>query len=1129
MVSWAGDNKSFLIDANPPVIENLLPLDNFRTTISLINFSANVSDGVGLKNATLNIFNSTSNERVDFNLQDVLVGDVGTVSATQNYGGCYLEAYGYEYIFHVYAYKDIDGVRVYSENPQEIYFYDDYSYSPMYITLDWDDVSGAEGYRIFIVKDDYTGIVSDYYYIGQEEGYWYYLDTGDSYYDYNGGCDSISWEEFQAGIVPESSYQIDSGSNIHYFYDSENNAELNMSADLDDGLYYWYLDVYDVAGNLKTSEERSFTLDTTPPTITNITNISSIYSQRDLDPRINISINASVVDAFLEVDSVILQFYNGSWNNYTMSPDGTIYSANVSLNYNDYSNYTYNIWTNDTLGNLNTSINYQFYATWDCTWNITTTDLSAIGFDTTKNLGNITVINDGDDEYDDGDGCFIDFGIEYNTSSLQEFSFGHIINLFNFYPLKFNSSSNNGITPYSFSIGPKSNESISIWAIFPRGTSPLGGNEIPYVENPVLKLSSNIIDTIYNRSREIFSVEVIVAQPGAYLRTPVFENQTSTIVYLKEQNLSLISYTENIGGDGSANYTAYNVSLNFTIPNFLNYSNETNISSFFENISTSGIYYYNNISLIFNNETLRTAENGQYEVCSYTWGYENTSGNLSLINHAGNVEYLSSCYNVTFSCYETRDYIDVPACWPNDPDSVYCGNGYIDFGETCSSCAQDVGYCPTTPSSSSGGGGGGGGGASGGSFAKSEATFELVRGEAQEFYLEVDNKLSSPKKDITVKISGDNSEYFSIPSSIDYIAPNSKEELNVKITAPSYFPAGKYLIKFEFTGTIAGNTSSPFTETKFVTLTILEISRPKATELLDASIDYVSQMNESGLIVKDVNLLLQQINDNYNSSDFGKVRDLSKALEDIYNSAIESNKTITELRSLIEEAEKNGIQVSETKKLLYLAEILFKRGDYLLALEKLKESKLTYSLETKGEFKILYAIKNNPLEALGILISLSLVGTGSGLWVRLRLLKRKMKVLAEEEQLLLQLMKVVQRDCFENNKMSMEEYDQAMMQYEKRLGEVIRDRIRTETLISNLMKLKGKKSALQQERDRLQVLLRNTQDDYMNKGKLDTRVYENMLRAYGGRLSQIQEELVYMEAREELKRFTGIRFWKKSR
>ena len=48
--------------------------------------------------------------------------------------------------------------------------------------------------------------------------------------------------------------------------------------------------------------------------------------------------------------------------------------------------------------------------------------------------------------------------------------------------------------------------------------------------------------------------------------------------------------------------------------------------------------------------------------------------------------------------------------------------------------------------------------------------------------------------------------------------------------------------------------------------------------------------------------------------------------------------------------------------------------------------------------------------------------------MRLSLLKRKLRVLGEEEVLLLQLMRVVQKDCFEGNKMSMEEYDEAMIQ-----------------------------------------------------------------------------------------------------
>jgi hypothetical protein len=42
-------------------------------------------------------------------------------------------------------------------------------------------------------------------------------------------------------------------------------------------------------------------------------------------------------------------------------------------------------------------------------------------------------------------------------------------------------------------------------------------------------------------------------------------------------------------------------------------------------------------------------------------------------------------------------------------------------------------------------GGGGGGGSDGGSFDKSSATFELVRGAKQEFQLTLENKLPNTK------------------------------------------------------------------------------------------------------------------------------------------------------------------------------------------------------------------------------------------------------------------------------------------------------------------------------------------------------------------------------------------------
>ena len=125
-------------------------------------------------------------------------------------------------------------------------------------------------------------------------------------------------------------------------------------------------------------------------------------------------------------------------------------------------------------------------------------------------------------------------------------------------------------------------------------------------------------------------------------------------------------------------------------------------------------------------------------------------------------------------------------------------------------------------------------------------------------------------------------------------------------------------------------------------------------------------------------------------------------------------------------------------------------------------------------------------------------------------------MLTEEEKLLLELMKVVQRETFEKNHLSMEEYGQAMLQYETNLSEVIEDKIKTETKLAHFFKIKGKQRALKQEKERLYNLVKNLQNDYLNKGKIETRTYENMIKAYSSRITEVEEQLIFIEAKDAL-------------
>jgi len=116
------------------------------------------------------------------------------------------------------------------------------------------------------------------------------------------------------------------------------------------------------------------------------------------------------------------------------------------------------------------------------------------------------------------------------------------------------------------------------------------------------------------------------------------------------------------------------------------------------------------------------------------------------------------------------------------------------------------------------------------------------------------------------------------------------------------------------------------------------------------------------------------------------------------------------------------------------------------------------------------------------------------------------------------LMKVVQRDCFEEAKMSMEEYEEAMAQYESRLNHVVQEKITAETQLANLAKIRGgKEKALKVESDRLKELIKAAQKNYFEKAGMETRVYEDMLRSYSSRLSEIEESLATLEAQEAIK------------
>jgi hypothetical protein len=108
-------------------------------------------------------------------------------------------------------------------------------------------------------------------------------------------------------------------------------------------------------------------------------------------------------------------------------------------------------------------------------------------------------------------------------------------------------------------------------------------------------------------------------------------------------------------------------------------------------------------------------------------------------------------------------------------------------------------------------------------------------------------------------------------------------------------------------------------------------------------------------------------------------------------------------------------------------------------------------------------------------------------------------------------------EVFEKAKMSMKEYGESMMQYEERLGNVIASKINFEGKKNNLFKFKARRNKILEEREKLVELIRSTQEAYITKGKFETRIYENMLKSYSERLSDIEEKLALLEVKRAQK------------
>lgn len=850
--------------------------------------------------------------------------------------------------------------------------------------------------------------------------------------------------------------------------------EVNQSGLAVGQSYTYFLTATDLATNSNSTEIRSLAGNSLP-SVNNLTTTPS--GLNDIDPETLITITVNITDDDQNYNYSIFQWFNSSsndWVNITMNnltAKGRYTLLNASfISPSTEQNLTYRIFSYDEIGS-EVSSNYTLENFWDCSFEITPTELEeTIGYFEDKTLGNVTISNLGDSNYSGG--CIIKF-----TTSYTGFT-----NLGVWGDSSKWVSNNRGIQlPLTLTLMTNTSEIILVNASFPSTDSP-------FIEIPTITITSNVTDTIDAETNVSIGTTLITSQPNPLLYQEIISSPT--LIWLTPQTFNLTSSIRNLGGDNTDNNTAYNVSFNWTLPPVISSRISSGNTTIFYNSLSNSSKEFNNLTIELTGSNLASMSKGTQNISLYSYGYKNESGNLTLIINGDNETILRDTASIQFACYSEIDLICVTSC--------------------------GVGVDPDCVASTSSGGSGGGGGGSSGTQEKSEAEYELLRGKESDFTLEIKNKYEGDIRNLRISVLGiDSSLIEIIPSEISLLEVGQSANITARITAPAYFVEGKYILQFIISGEILQEKGVvSYTERRKVDLYIIDLPKSETELLVNQSISMIEEMKNLNLSLSNLEELFNSMNESFNNKRFSEVKLTYEEIKSVYDNAKESLSLIEELREGIFDAEKRGISVLETKKMLYIAEVAFTRGDYNLALERLKEAKLTYALETKGEFNIIYAVKNNPFESIGILLAGIFVSVSSTLITRFKLYKRKLKLLSEEEKLLLELMKVVQRETFEKNHFSMEEYEQAMYQYEDRLSKIVEEKISIETKLANMLNVRGKEKALTEEKKRLVELVKKVQDEYLNKRKLETRIYENMVKSYSNRLAEVEEELTFIEAEE---------------
>ncbi|MCX6770838.1 MAG: right-handed parallel beta-helix repeat-containing protein [Candidatus Micrarchaeota archaeon] len=408
-------------------------------------------------------------------------------------------------------------------------------------------------------------------------------------------------------------------------------------------------------------------------------------------------------------------------------------------------------------------------------------------------------------------------------------------------------------------------------------------------------------------------------------------------------------------------------------------------------------------------------------------------------------------------------------------------------------------------------------------FFSTLAGYDLVRGKDTSFGLNITNPFDAPLENVTINVSGYLYQYINMtPVFIPEMAPHEQKTVRIGLSAPSYFTEDTFTLYFDIRGTSVEETEDSLTTTKLqerrtVDLRVLDMDRDSAFKLLQQAYTIRQDMERSGIFQGEAKDQFAKANASYSSDKFGPLKDAVGRMYEIYTAGVAAGGQLNGLRAKLDDAKASNIKTAQTSRLYTLANLAFERGDYANAQKLANDAELTYQLESVQGFSLEAFIAKYGTVMVAAFFAVMLLSGCMYMGLRYYVMGTELSQLTNEEAIVLGLIKETQKDYFEGGKMSTEEYSLSAQQYDERLGKIIQRKVKLETERKNFLNFSGRKAMLLMEKARLEQLMKDLQRDYLEKGNLETGVYENRMKSYVSRLSEIEETIALEETQDQVK------------